>query len=294
MMDARKENIQKELDELKEILENEKDEDLKQLAREDKERLEKEIQELEGPHERMERAIVEIRPAAGGEEAALFASNLFRMYQHYAKKKDWELTILDSDVREMGGYKDVTFVLKGRSAYEKMKHEGGVHRVQRIPETEKSGRIHTSTVTVAVLPYVARQDFKINPKEIRIDVYRASGPGGQYVNKRDSAVRVTHLPTGIITTSQSSRTQVQNKENALSVMASKLAQIEREKKEKVVGAKRMTQIGTGDRSEKVRTYNFPQDRITDHRIKKSWHNIESILNGNMDPIVKALQKISDN
>lgn len=250
-------------------------------------------EELRGPEEKMERVIMEIRPAAGGEEAALFASELFRMYEHYAKKKEWGLTILDSDVRELGGYKDVTFMLKGKGAYEKMRCEGGVHRVQRIPETEKSGRIHTSTVTVAVLPYVEEKDFKIDPKDLRIDVYRASGPGGQYVNKRESAVRITHIPSGIMTTSQSARTQIENRENVMKILFAKLAEREREKEEMKVGATRKSQIGTGDRSEKIRTYNFPQDRITDHRIKKSWHNIEKILDGNLDPLFETLQKINN-
>lgn len=295
------ENINRSINEAGEIIESGKDEELKKLAEEDLEKLEKEKKEIEShirefqksPRESIRSVILEIRPAAGGEESALFASELFRMYQHYAKKNGWELTVLDSNIRELGGYKNVIIALKGAGAFQKMKNEGGVHRVQRIPETEKSGRIHTSTVTVAVLPYVKKQDYKINLGDLRIDVYRASGPGGQYVNRRESAVRITHLPSGTAATSQSARTQIENRENAMSILAARLAQIEKEKEERAVGATRKSQIGTGDRSEKIRTYNFSQDRITDHRIEKSWHNIQQILNGNMDPIIKALQKINN-
>jgi len=291
--------IDQRLQEARDILDDKKEADLHPLARDDIKRLEAEKKEVETsivtlltekPRKRIEHIIIEIRPAAGGEEAALFVAELFRMYQYYAKKNGWELTLLDSDVRELGGYKNVIFLIRGIGAYDIMKYEGGVHRIQRIPETEKSGRIHTSTATVAVLPYIPKQDYHIDPKEIRIDVYRASGPGGQYVNRRDSAVRILHLPTGIMATSQTARTQIQNRENALSILAAKLAQLEKEKQELALGEQRKTQMGSGDRSEKIRTYNFPQDRITDHRINKSWHNIEKILNGGLDPIFEALKK----
>lgn len=231
--------------------------------------------------------IVEIRAGTGGNEAALFAADLFRMYTKFAEKQGWKTSILDSNKTSLKGYKEIIFEIKGEDIYSKMKQEIGVHRVQRIPETEKSGRIHTSTATVAVLPQIQKEEIKINPKDLRIDTYRASGPGGQYVNTRESAVRITHIPTGIVTSSQQERTQLSNKETAMRVLRSKVYALQLEKELKKEGATRREQIGTGERSEKIRTYNFPQDRITDHRIKKNWHNIENILNGNLEPIIKA-------
>lgn len=224
--------------------------------------------------------IIEIRAGTGGEEAALFAADLFRMYARFAEKQGWDVKNLDANILQ----------ISGPSVYEYLKQEAGVHRVQRIPETEKSGRIHTSTATIAVLPQIKKEEFKINPKDLRIDVYRSSGPGGQYVNKRESAVRITHLPTGMMTSSQQERTQLANRETALRILRSKLYARQLEKELKKEGAVRREQIGTGERSEKIRTYNFPQDRITDHRIKKKWHNIESILDGNLKPIIKAFEK----
>lgn len=238
----------------------------------------------------MKNVIIEIRAGAGGEEAALFAAHLFRMYTRFAEKQNWKTSVLNSNRTSLRGYKEIIFELSDSDVYSKMKQESGVHRVQRIPETEKSGRIHTSTATVAVLPQIRKEEIKINPKDLRTDAYRASGPGGQYVNKRESAVRVTHIPTGIAVSSQQERTQLANKETALKILRSKLYARKLEKELKKEGAARREQIGTGERSEKIRTYNFPQDRITDHRIKKKWHNLEDILDGNLGPIIKAFKK----
>lgn len=234
--------------------------------------------------------IVEIRAGTGGEEAALFARDLFRMYQKYAKSQNWKLKILDSRMTELGGFKEVIFEIKGEEVYSKMKHEAGVHRVQRVPKTEKSGRIHTSTATVAVLPKPKKTEIKIRPEDLKIEFYRASGPGGQYVNKRDTAVRICHLPTGLVVTSQTERSQAQNKENALAILEARLLQRKQKEEEEKISEKRRSQIKRAERAEKIRTYNFLQDRVTDHRIKKTWHNLEDILNGDLDPIITKLQK----
>ena len=226
--------------------------------------------------------IIEIRPGTGGEEASLFAANLYEMYKKYAEKNGWKYTVLD----------EASIEFQGKDAYQKLRAEGGVHRVQRIPATEKAGRIHTSTASVVVLPKPKKAQIQLNPSELKIDVYNASGPGGQNVNKRKTAVRVTHLPTGLVVASQASRNQQQNREFALTLLAAKLLQ----QKENTEGAKiagaRKDQIGSAERAEKIRTYNFPQDRVTDHRIKKSWHGIEKILAGNLDEITEALQEPS--
>ncbi len=234
--------------------------------------------------------IMEIRAGTGGDEAALFAADLYRMYTRFAEKQNWQVKLLNANRSSLKGLKEIIFQINGKDVYSKMKQESGVHRVQRVPETEKSGRVHTSTATVAVLPRVEKEKIKINPKDLRTDTYRASGPGGQYVNKRDSAVRITHIPTNIVASSQQERTQLANRETALRILRSKVYARQLEKKSKKEGAARREQIGTGERSEKIRTYNFPQDRITDHRIKKNWHNIEAILNGNLKPIIKAFRK----
>ena len=234
--------------------------------------------------------IVEIRAGTGGEEAALFAANLFRMYTRYAQSKGWKQKILDSQRTELGGYKQIIFELKNEEAWPKIKYEAGVHRVQRIPETEKGGRIHTSTATVAVLPKSKKTQIKINPKNLKIDIYKSSGPGGQNVNKRETAIRITHLPTGIVVTSQTERNQLENKENALSILEARLLEKkQREEEEKTKGT-RKAQIHEAKRAEKIRTYNFPQDRITDHRIKKSWHHIEKIMDGELDKMVKTISR----
>jgi len=239
-----------------------------------------------------ETAIIEIRAGAGGEEAALFAADLFKMYLKYAQKKGWKLNVLDAHYSDLGGFKQIIFEVKGNEAFSKLQYEGGVHRVQRVPKTEKSNRIHTSTVSVAVLPKPKPTQIKISPGDIRMEFFKASGPGGQYVNKRQTAVRIIHLPTGTVVTSQTSRNLEENKKAALSILQAKLWEKEKEKIESELGEKRKTQIGKAQRAEKIRTYNFPQDRITDHRIKKTWHNIEKIMSGNLDTILKKLEKLS--
>ncbi len=235
--------------------------------------------------------IIEIRAGAGGDEAALFAADLFRMYSRFAEKKEWKTTLINTSPIGIGGYKEMIFEIKGKDVYEQLKYEGGVHRVQRIPTTEKSGRIHTSTASVAVLPEASETEIKINPKEIRTDTLRASGPGGQYVNRRESAVRLTHIPTGIMVICQEERTQLQNKERAMKVLRARLLAKKRKQELAQRGDERKEQIGTADRSEKIRTYNFPQNRITDHRIKKSWHNLEKIIDGDLGIIIKAFNKL---
>ncbi len=233
---------------------------------------------------------MEIRAGAGGEEAALFAANLFRMYSRYARNQEWRQKILDSHPTGLGGFKQITFILNGSDVFSQMKYEGGVHRVQRIPKTEKSGRIHTSTATVAVLLKPPKAQFKINSGELKIDYYRSSGPGGQYVNKRETAVRLTHLRTGIVVTSQTQRNQMENRENALAILEARLLEKQQKEEEEKSAGNRRAQIHAAMRAEKIRTYNFPQDRLTDHRIKKKWHNLEAIMDGNLEPIIKKLQQ----
>ena len=212
------------------------------------------------------------------------------MYSKYASLENWKQKVLDSRPSELGGFKEIIFELKDGNVFSKMKYEGGVHRVQRIPETERSGRIHTSTASVAVLAKPKKSPIKIKSDELKIDFYRASGPGGQYVNKRETAVRITHLPSGIVVTSQTERNQLQNKENALSILEAKILEKKEKEEAEKIGDKRKAQIGWAKRAEKIRTYNFPQDRVTDHRIKKSFHNLEAIMDGKLDPIIKALAK----
>ncbi len=234
--------------------------------------------------------IIEIRAGTGGDEAGLFARDLYRMYSRYAQSQGWSQRVLDSNMSDIGGYKEIIFELSGVRSYDKMQFEGGVHRVQRIPKTEKQGRVHTSTITVAVLNKPKKTEININPSDLEIGTYKASGAGGQYVNKTESAIRITHKPTGIVVTSQSERSQMQNKENAMNILAARLLQSQEESDLSKLTEERRQQIGWAKRSEKTRTYNYPQNRITDHRIRKSWHNLEKIVDGDLEPIIKAFKK----
>lgn len=237
--------------------------------------------------------IMEIRAGVGGGEAALFATDLSRMYTRYAQGKGMKVEVLDSSQTEIGGIKEVTMEISGDNIYSLLKNEAGVHRVQRIPETEKSGRIHTSTATVAILPKPKATEIDIRPQDIRVDTYKASGAGGQYVNKRMSAIRLTHIPTGEVVTCQNERSLGQNKETALSILAARLMDKKRQELDKQMTGARRSQIGSASREEKIRTYNFPQDRVTDHRIKKSWHDIEGMMQGKIDKMINQLSKKQD-
>ena len=232
--------------------------------------------------------IMEIRQAAGGEESGLFCSVLYRMYCMYAESKRWKVEVLDINETELGGIKEITFMVKGKGAYSKLKYESGVHRVQRVPETESSGRIHTSTSTVAVLPEIEDVELEIDEKDLKIDTYRSSGAGGQHVNKTESAIRITHLPTGIVVACQDERSQIKNRERAMSILRSKLYDYYQGQVEAQYKQERKSQVGSGDRSERVRTYNYPQGRVTDHRVNLTSYNLEGVLNGDLDQFIEAL------
>ena len=287
-------NVQKELEEAKEML---NDKELKELAEEEmlaaKEKLpvlEEELKMLLIPKDPDDEknVICEIRAGAGGDEAALFAGTLFRMYSMYCDRKHWKLEVLNENPTELGGYKEISFMIKGKGAYSRLKFESGVHRVQRVPETEASGRIHTSTATVAVLPEVEDVDVEINPADIRMEVFRASGDGGQHVNKTSSAVRLIHIPTGMVAECQTERSQVQNRDYAMKLLRSRLYEKEKAERDSELENQRRSQIGNADRSEKIRTYNYPQGRITDHRIGVSIYQMDNFLNGDLDDMIDNL------
>ncbi|MEX2052913.1 MAG: PCRF domain-containing protein [Candidatus Paceibacterota bacterium] len=288
-----KEELQKELEEIKKQLSDpEFVLDYKKVAEASKRYAEIERMLESGDESggsQWDDVIVEIRAGTGGDEAALFANSLFEMYKKYAATQGWNVDVIDYNRTTIGGYKHIVFELSGKDA-SKMEYESGVHRVQRVPETEKSGRVHTSTATVAVLPKAKETDVEIKPDDLEVSFYRAGGPGGQNVNKVSTAVRVTHKPSGITVHSQEERSQARNKERALEILRTKLLDMQRQKEVGSITEERRRQIGSGDRSEKIRTYNFPQDRITDHRIKKSWSNIEKILDGGLDPVFEELEK----
>jgi peptide chain release factor 1 len=289
--------ISKSLDETKAMLHDDLDEDMRGMVKQEIEELGPRLDEL---YEELRLAllprdanddkdiIVEIRAGAGGDEAGLFAADLFRMYSRYAQAHGWDVDIIHASESGIGGFKEVIFEIKGKGAFSRLKYERGVHRVQRVPVTESSGRIHTSTATVAVLPEADEVDVDINPEDLRIDIFHSGGAGGQNVNKVATAVRITHLPTGIVTICQDERSQLRNKTKAMAVLRARLLDIELRRQEEETMKQRRSQVGTGDRSEKIRTYNFPQDRVTDHRIGMSIHNLDRVLEGEIDELIDAL------
>ena len=290
-------NTQKNIEEAIEMLEEKPDEELKSLLKdelsENRERLaeiEEELKMLLIPKDPNDdkNVIMEIRGGAGGDEAALFAGSLFRMYNKYAERNGWKVELMSASESDLGGFKEVCFMITGRGAYSRLKYESGVHRVQRVPETESGGRIHTSTVTVAVLPEADEVDVQIDMNDVRIDVFRASGNGGQCVNTTDSAVRVTHIPTGIVVSCQDEKSQLKNKNKALKVLYARLYDMELKKHNEEIAGERKAQVGTGNRNERIRTYNFPQGRVTDHRVNLTLYKIDNIMEGELDEIIDAL------
>lgn len=285
------------ISEAKEIIETSDDKEMKELAESELEegkakieKIEQEIKILLLPKDENDdkNVIMEIRGGAGGDEAALFAADLLRMYSMYAESMHWKVEMLNANETDIGGYKEVSFAINGQGAYSRLKFESGVHRVQRIPSTESGGRIHTSTVTVAVLPEVEEVEVDINPNDLRIDVFRAGGPGGQCVNTTDSAVRITHIPTGVVVSCQDEKSQLKNKEKAMKILRSRVYDMAISAQNAELSAERKSQVGTGDRSERIRTYNFPQGRVTDHRISLTLHKLDMVLNGDLNEIIDAL------
>ena len=289
--------ILKQIDEDKNLLETSSDEELKILATEELAELKKAKDALEtelpimllpkDPND-YKNVVMEIRSGVGGEEAALFAGELFRMYTRYAERQGWHVDIVYANATTIGGFKEISFTVEGEGAFSKLKYESGTHRVQRVPVTESGGRIHTSAVTVAVMPEAEEVDVVINPSDLRIDTYCASGAGGQYVNRTETAIRITHLPTGIVVQCQDEKSQLKNKEKAMRVLRSRVKDLAVQEQNANIAADRKNQVGSGDRSEKIRTYNFPQGRVTDHRIKLTLYKIEEILNGDLDDFINAL------
>ncbi len=290
-------SVLQELEEARELLEEESDPEMRELAEVEIEELSRRRTELEAELKRLllpkdprdeRNVIVEIRAGAGGDEAGLFAADLYRMYTRYAESKGWQTELLSAHETGIGGFKEVIFAVKGKGAYSRFKYESGVHRVQRVPITESSGRIHTSTATVAVLPEVDEVEVQIDPKDLEIEAYGASGPGGQHMQKNATAIRITHKPTGLVVRCESERSQTQNKQRALAILRARLYEIERQKQAQEIDARRRAQVGTGERSEKIRTYNFPQNRVTDHRIGLTLYRLSDILDGDLDAFIDEL------